>query len=100
MAEVKVALGAVLGHEHLAVLVGRHGARVDVDVGVELLQLNIEAAGDKQAADRCRRNPLTKRGDDPAGDEDEACLAGEFGCAVPGVLGHPGILAWWSFHSV
>ena len=37
MAEVKVGLGPILGHEHLAVLVRGHRPRVDVDVGVELL---------------------------------------------------------------
>ena len=35
--EVKVGFGAVLRYEHLAVLVGGHGAGVDVEVGVELL---------------------------------------------------------------
>ena len=37
VAQVEVGLGAVVGDEHLAVLVGRHGAGVDVEVGVELL---------------------------------------------------------------
>jgi hypothetical protein len=36
MAQVQVGLGAVLGHEHLAVLERRHGAGIDVDVGIEL----------------------------------------------------------------
>ena len=45
MAEVQIGLGPVLGDEDLAMLVGRHGARVDVDVGVELLRGNLEAAG-------------------------------------------------------
>ena len=43
VAEVEVGLGAVLGDEHLAVLVGRHRPGVDVDVRVELLQLDVEA---------------------------------------------------------
>ena len=37
VADVEVGLGAVLGHEHLAVLERAHRARVDVQVRVELL---------------------------------------------------------------
>ena len=72
VAEVEVGLGAVLGDEDLAVLEGAHRPRVDVDVGVELLQLDPEAAGDEEAADRGRGDPLSESRDHPAGDEDEA----------------------------
>ena len=58
VAEVEVGLGAVLGDEDLAVLERAHRPRVDVDVGVELLQLDPEAAGDEEAADRGRGDPL------------------------------------------
>ena len=75
VAEVEVGLGAVLGDEDLAVLERAHRPRVDVDVGIELLELDPEAAADQQAADRGRGDPLAERGDDAAGDEDEACLA-------------------------
>ncbi len=54
MAEVEVGLGAVVGDEDLAVLEGRHGAGVDVEVGVELHEVDAESAGLKQAADRGR----------------------------------------------
>ena len=60
VAEVEVGLGAVLGDEDLAVLVGRHRARVDVDVGVELLELDPQATRDEQAADRGRGDPLAE----------------------------------------
>ena len=76
VAEVEVGLRAVLGDEDLAVLVGRHRARVDVDVRVELLQADGEPARDEQPADRGRGDPLAERGDDAAGDEDEPGLAG------------------------
>ena len=72
VAEVEVGLGAVLGHEHLAVLERRHRARVDVDVGVELLEGDLQPAGDQQAADRGRRDALAERRDHAAGDEDVA----------------------------
>jgi hypothetical protein len=44
VAEVEVGLGAVVGDEDLAVLEGRHRPGVDVDVGVELQQRDLEAA--------------------------------------------------------
>jgi hypothetical protein len=36
MAQIQVGLGAVVGDVHLTVLERAHGARVDVDVGVQL----------------------------------------------------------------
>src|SRR5207342_571415 len=44
MAEVEVGLRAVVGDEHLAVLVGRHRARIDIEVGVEFAQPYLVAA--------------------------------------------------------
>jgi hypothetical protein len=38
VAEVEVSLGAVVGDENLAVLVGRHRARIDVEIRIELAQ--------------------------------------------------------------
>src|ERR1035437_4791822 len=81
--QVQISLGAVLGHEHLAVLVGRHRPGVDVDVRIELLQLDIEAPRDQQPPDRRSRDALAEGGDDATGDEDEASLA----------CGHQSILA-------
>ena len=43
--EVEVRLGAVLGDEHLAMLERAHGARVHVDVRIELDHRDLEAAG-------------------------------------------------------
>ncbi len=36
VAEIEVGLGAVVGDEHLAVLIGAHGSRIDIEIGVEL----------------------------------------------------------------
>ncbi|MDT4889364.1 hypothetical protein FQZ97_1260510 [compost metagenome] len=44
VAQVQVGFGAVVGDEDLAVLEGRHGARVHVDVRVELDEGDFEAA--------------------------------------------------------
>jgi len=52
VAEVEVGLGAVVGDEDFAVLEGRHGAGVDVEVGVELHEVDAESAGLEQAANR------------------------------------------------
>ena len=38
VAEVEVGLGAVVGDEHLAVLIRAHGARIDVQIRIKLLE--------------------------------------------------------------
>ena len=60
MAEVEVGLGAVVGDEHLAVLVRRHRARIDVEVGIELAQPHLVAARLQQRAERRRSQTLAK----------------------------------------
>ena len=66
VAEIQVSLTAVLGHIDLAVLVGTHGPGVDVDVGVELLRGDLEAAALEQPPERGRRDPFAKPGYDAA----------------------------------
>ena len=70
VAEVEVGLGAVIGDEDLAVLVGRHRAGVDVDVRVELEDADRDAAGLEDAADAGRRDALAEGAGDAARDED------------------------------
>src|SRR5258706_415969 len=70
LAEVEVGLGAVVGDEDLAVLVGGHGPRVDVDIGVELHQRDREASRFEDRADRGGGDPLSEGRYDPARDED------------------------------
>ena len=43
VAQVEVGLGAVMGDEHLAVLERAHGARIDVDVRVQLEHRDLQA---------------------------------------------------------
>ena len=50
--EVEVGLAAVAGDEHLTVLKRVHGARVDVDVRVELLHRDPKPTGLQQAPER------------------------------------------------
>jgi hypothetical protein len=54
MTEVEIGFGAVVGDEDFAVLKGRHGPRVNVQVWIELHQVDFEAAAFKKAADRSR----------------------------------------------
>ena len=71
MAEIEIGLGAVIGHEDLAVLIGAHRAGIDIEIGVELAQAHLEAARLQQRAERRRAQTLAERGDHAAGDEDE-----------------------------
>ena len=82
VAEVEVGLGAVVGDEDFAVLKGRHGPGVDVEVGVELHQVDAEAAGLQQTAYRCRGKTLAERGHYSTGHKDELCRHGRdlFSC--------------------
>ncbi len=58
VAQVEIGFGAVVGDKDFAVLEGRHGAGVDVQVRVELHHVDAQAAALKQAADGCCRKTL------------------------------------------
>src|SRR5439155_21375927 len=61
--------GAVVGDEDLAVLIRRHGARIHVEIRVQLLERDGEAATLEDIADRGGRDPLAKRRHHTAGHE-------------------------------
>ena len=61
MAEVEVGLGAVVGDVDLAMLVGRHRARIDVEIGIELPQADLVAARLEERRERRRHQALAKR---------------------------------------
>src|SRR6516165_4441432 len=71
MAKIEIGLGAVIGNEHLAVLVGAHRAGVDIQIGVELAQPDPKPARLQQRAERRRRQTLAERGNHAAGDKDK-----------------------------
>ena len=73
VAEVEVGLGAVVGDEDFAVLEGRHGAGVDVEVGVKLHEVDLESAGFEEAADGGCGETLAERRHDSASYEDVLC---------------------------
>src|SRR5262249_48262465 len=93
VADVEVCLRAVLRDEDLAVLERAHRPGVDVEVRVELLGLDLQAARLQQATERRGDDSLPERGDDSPGDEDVLRLPGGAharrprlsSCASPGV---------------
>lgn len=50
MPNIEIGFRAIVGHEYLAVLEGIHGAGINVDVRVELLHRDRQAARAQQAA--------------------------------------------------
>ena len=52
MAKVEVGLGAVVGHEHFAVLVRRHRSGIEVEIGIELAKPDLVAPRLQQRAER------------------------------------------------
>ena len=69
VAQVQVGLRPVVGDEHLAVLIGAHGAGVHVEIGVQLLDLDPQAPLLQQTAQAGRRDALAQAGHHTAGDE-------------------------------
>ncbi len=69
VAEVEVGLRPVVGDEHLAVLIRAHRARIDVEVGVELLDARAVAARLQQGSESRCRYAFAKGGNHAAGDE-------------------------------
>ena len=66
MPQIEVGFRAVFGNENFAVLVGAHGARVHVYIGVELLRRHLIPLGLQQSAEGSHGNALTKSRNDSA----------------------------------
>ena len=73
VAEVEVGLRPVVGHVDLAVLIGAHGARIDVEIRIQLAQADLVSARLKERTKRCGGQSLAEGRDDPARDEDVSC---------------------------
>jgi len=71
MTEIEIGFRPVVGDENLAVLVGTHGARINVDVRIHLEHRHFEAPAFQQRADRCRRKAFAQRRNHATGDENE-----------------------------
>src|SRR3546814_5260924 len=71
MAQVEVGLRPVVGHIDLAMLIGRHRARIDIQIGIELPDTDAVAARLQQSREASRHHTFAKRGDHAAGDKNE-----------------------------
>ena len=74
MSEVKVRFMTVNSDVTFTMLVWVERTRVDVDVGVELLDSNVIASCEKKTCEGGRDNSLSKGGNHAAGDENILCL--------------------------
>jgi hypothetical protein len=70
MTYVEVGFGAVFGDEHLTVLERVHGARIHVQVGVELLHGYLQPPSGEQLTEARGGQPLTQRRHHTTGDEE------------------------------
>ena len=92
VAQIQVGFRAVLGHIHLAMLIGAHGAGVHIDVGIQLLRGHFQPPGLEQPAQRSGGDALAQAGNHTAGYEDilghcSPSDADECGCILNGFLG-------------
>ena len=71
MAEVQVGFRAVVQHIDLAVLVRVHGAGIDVEIGIEFLQRDFQAAVFQQGAEGGGRQAFAQRTDHAARDKNK-----------------------------
>ena len=60
MTQIQIRLRPVLGDEDLTVLIGAHGARIHIDIGIQLLGGHLQPPGFEQAAQRGCRDALAK----------------------------------------
>ena len=60
VAKIEIGFGAVVGDEHLAMLIGAHGPGIDIKIGVELAQTHAEPTRLKQRAECRRGQPLAE----------------------------------------
>ncbi len=51
--KIEIGLCTIIGDKYFAMLVRRHRARINVDVGVEFLHRDPQAATFEEAPDRC-----------------------------------------------
>ena len=71
--QIQIGLGAVIGHEHFAVLQRAHGARIHVHIGVQLLAGHLQAAALQKPSQRCSGNAFAQTGDYAAGHKNKFC---------------------------
>jgi hypothetical protein len=60
VAKIKVGFGAIVGDKHFPVLIGRHGARINVQVRIALLEGDFQTAAFEETTDGSGRNALSE----------------------------------------
>ncbi len=70
MPQIQVSLGSVVEDIDFAMLVGRHGSRVNIEVWVEFLDGDLQAAVFEQGANGSRGKSLSEGGDHSSSYED------------------------------
>ena len=60
VAEIEIGLRAVLQHIDFAVLIRAHRARIDIEIGIELLQYDFQPAMFQECAEGRRRETLPR----------------------------------------
>jgi len=73
MPEVEVGFGAIIGDEDLAMLERRHGSGINVEIGVELHEIDAQAASFEQTTNGSGCEALAEAGHDSAGHKDVLC---------------------------
>ena len=73
VAQIQVSLRSVVGDKDLAVLVGAHGARVHIEIGVQLLHLHPQAPLLEQTPQGGGGNSLAQAGHHAAGNKNIFC---------------------------
>ena len=61
MTQVEVGLGTVVGHVDFAMLIRRHRPGIDVQIGIELADPDLEPARLKERSERGGKEPFAKR---------------------------------------
>ena len=80
VAEIQIGLGTVVGHVDLAVLIRTHGARIDVNVGIEFKESDFQAAGLEYGREGGGCYPLAQGRDDAASNKNK--FGHEFRCVA------------------
>ena len=69
MSEIKIGFRAVVGDEDLSVLIGAHGSRIDVQIGIEFLHCDTVAAFFEQQREACSGDSFSEAGNHASGHE-------------------------------
>ena len=69
MAEVEISLGSIVRHKDFAVLIRRHRAGIDIEIGIELTDAHAISASLQKSTESCRSYAFSERGNHAACDE-------------------------------